>query len=155
MTTKFYILYDVRWFMIDPDRYRHFSFLTPIVHPTSVIRRIWSGALKTSGSIRNYYCKKSYQEMILSLKLVIRNKISLIWRKNVGLPDDWGRTSKNYIKNNVHPQVLRTTMSHQWKVWVQWKRTVEWKMTTTTTTTTTTICRHHICLVCANRPWMR
>ena len=30
--------------------------------------------------------------MIRSLQLVIRNEISLIRRKNVGLPDDWGRT---------------------------------------------------------------
>ena len=30
--------------------------------------------------------------MIQSLQIVIRNEISLIRRKNVGIPDDWSRT---------------------------------------------------------------
>ena len=34
------------------------------------------------------YGKKSYHEMIRSFQLLIRNEISLIWSKNVGLPDD-------------------------------------------------------------------
>ena len=66
-------------------------------NPTSVIRKIWSGAPKTSGSIRNFdpeefwetlyfdpdknYGKKLYQEIIRSLQLVIRKEISLIRRK--------------------------------------------------------------------------
>ena len=40
------------------------------------------------------YAKKSYQEMIRGLQLLIRMEISLIRKKNIGLPDDWGRTSK-------------------------------------------------------------
>ena len=41
--------------------------------------------------------------MIRGLQLVIRNEISLIRRKNVGLPDDWGRTWCCYKIEKVFP----------------------------------------------------
>ena len=77
-------------------------------HPTSVIRRfLIRKAIRSSKNLRIHpklqsggilgnfvfrsgknYGKKSYQEIIRSLQLVIRNELSLIRRKYVGLPDD-------------------------------------------------------------------
>ena len=60
--------------------------------------------------------------MIRSLQLEIRNEISLIRRKNVGLPDDWGRTcsSSTFIWNNfnswlnVQAFIHAIKMKHFW-----------------------------------------